>query len=362
VLATYVFTLGHSTAVELSGRHCADTGSASDDLAVDYGVRLFSALLPSSSPSSPSSSPNFHHGRHSDSNSVSRSTLKTIMGLNPHRIASALAHDPFLHALYRPEPPADYHVVVHPLFTARDASVWWSQSWQTALASRWRALALIRKELSRDPIFFHPVVRGFHAGRYTLTIELSVNEEEHAKLNEIWEMVRSISGLNYVSLSSEGGSFVMHIPIAYRRIDPKSGQCCFCCPSRSTLSDITGIGDIPEEDFNVSKDECCMAIGDENSEIQKYIEERLKTLMEGYILPVGTSIRMNKVKMGYFTRQGEMRTPKHWAIHYLLPGGKDEEIPMGALLCLICPIVLSIAYCVIRLRRVPLVVWDVKRR
>ena len=349
VFAAYILTLGRSTTVERSGHLCMETGSASDELMEEYGVRLFAPVISSRRSVDPLGSSRSQPG-----------------ALNPHRIASVISQDPVLHALYRPEPAADYHVVIHPLFTARDAAAWWNQTWQTALASRWRALALIRKELAHDPVTLHPVVRGLHAGRYTISIELTLDGEEHTKLMGIWSMVQRISGVTFGYRTPADGSFVLRIPIGYRRIDPDSGKCCFCCPSRSTLSVITG-KDNAEVSWNDWTEECCMPLGDADSDVQKRLEERLNALMQGVenhgdILPIGSSIRVGTVQMGHFRRQGEMLKPKHWAIHYLLPGGRDERFPMGALLCLICPIVIAMMYYVVKLRKVPLMSWDVKRR
>jgi len=360
VFAAYVFALGQGSIVERTGSLCAETGAANDKQNAEYGVRLFAPIL-----SPPSyGTPNVH------SSGYGASTV-----LNPSIIASALTSDPVLHALYRPLPASDYHVIVHPLFTARDAALWWNQTWQTALASRWRALALIRKELLRDPVVLHPVVQGFRAGRYSLSIELEVNSGERAIIQDIWEMVTRTSGINLDTLKPHHSLFSLRIPIAYRRIDPESGKCCFCCPSKGTLSIITGLpASSPSLRAPGHRDdeteECCMTIEDDENEnsLKKRVAERLTALLQddersgGRILPAGTPVRVGIVQMGHTLRQGDLHTPKHWAIHYLLPGGKDERYPIGAFLILICSIGTAIIFCVVKLRKVPLIVWDIKRR
>lgn len=369
VAAAWLVALGRGSAVARSGRACAATGAASDDLPAHYGVRLVAPLL----------------------------------APDRGRVAAALAQDALLHALYRPALPADYHVVVHPLFTARDAAQWWNQSWQTALASRWRALALVRRALARAPVALHPVVRGYHAGRYTLAAVLDVRgaPEEVDALAQLWATVRHTSGIDFGALSPADGSFVLRVPLAYRRVDSdysadsNASRGCFCCPPQNVsdlfypFSDEVNNNTSKNSDTNENKtniirnnknnnnqnnennnkdttSECCLPVAlDESEEGQallRRVEARLGAVLGAAGMPVGARVRVGAVQMAHFRRQGEARVPKHWAIHYLLPGGRDERLPVGALLCLVCPIAAAVALCVARLRRVPLVLWDVKRR
>lgn len=358
VAAAWLVATGRGDAVvERSGRACAATGAASDELPAHYGVRLVAAL----------------------------------QGAERERVAAALAQDALLHALYRPAPAGDLHVVVHPLFTARDAALWWNQSWQTALASRWRALALVRRALARTPVVLHPVVRGYHAGRYTLAavVDVRAAPAELAALTALWATVRHTSGIDFGPLSPADGSFVLRVPLAYRRVDPAttdaasaapSQRGCFCCPSNisallepfqdssnsnttSNNSNSSNIGNNKER----GGDECCLPVALDTSAagaaLLARVEARLGAVLGAPgLLPRGARVRVGAVQMAHFRRQGEARVPKHWAIHYLLPGGRDERYPVGALLCLVCPIAAAVALCVARLRRVPLVLWDVKRR
>ena len=100
---------------------------------------------------------------------------------------------------------------------------------------------------------------------------------------------------------------------------------------------------------------------DANEHLQQ-VAERLAAVLGASLLPQGTPVEVGAVRMGHFKRQGAVHSPKHWAIHLLLPGGRDERYPVGALLCLVCPIAMAVAWCAVKLRRVPLVLWDVKRR
>lgn len=350
VAAAWLVATGSGSAVVArSGRACAATGAASDELPAHYGVRL----------------------------------VAPVLGTAHARVAAALARDALLHALYRPAPAGDRHVVVHPLFTARDAAQWWNQSWQTALASRWRALALVRRALARSPVVLHPVVRGYHAGRYTLAAVLAVDGADRAALTALWATVRDTSGIDFGALSPADGSFVLRVPLAYRRVDVAANasappQGCFCCPSNISAL----LAPFQDENNNdggnmnnnnshnhtsESGEECCLPVALDTSEEGAALLERVEARLGAVLgapglLPVGARVRVGAVQMAHFRRQGEVRVPKHWAIHYLLPGGRDERYPVGALLCLVCPIAAAVALCVARLRRVPLVLWDVKRR